>query len=132
MLSLSSVLKINAISSGLTGLLLVSFHQVVAGIFEVTITTPFLAAGIFLVVFALFVFALSMQIPIKSKAVMTIVALDTTWVAASLMVIVLFHSSISLVGNMVIAGVALWVALMAYLQVKGVRSGNSGAVNWSN
>lgn len=130
MLSLSNILKINAISSGVTGLMLVVFPQFVADVFEVTVASPFIMVGVFLVLFSLFVFMVSMKLPLKIKSVMTIVALDIAWVIGSAIALVLLYSSISFIGSMVIAGVALWVGLMAYLQNRGVRSVEEGNNNF--
>lgn len=130
MLSLSNILKINAISSGVTGLMLVVFPQFVADVFEVTVASPFIMVGVFLVLFSLFVFRVSMKLPLKIKSVMTIVALDIAWVIGSAIALVLLYSSISFIGSLVIAGVALWVGVMAYLQNRGVRSVEEGNNNF--
>jgi hypothetical protein len=116
MLSLSNILKVNAISSGATGIILSVFPSVVASIFDVTTTAPFIEVGIFLVLFALFVFIVSVGKPIKRNLVKTIITLDTLWVVASAVALLFLFSSVSMWGNLIIAGVALWVALMAVLQ----------------
>lgn len=121
MLSLSNILKINAISSGATGLLLALFPSTAAQIFATAYTAPFISVGIFLVLFALYVFKTSIANTINSKAVKTIVALDTSWVAGSVVALLFLGSTISLVGSALIAGVAVWVALMAYLQNKALK-----------
>ena len=130
MLSLSNILKINAISSGATGLLLSIFPSTAAHIFDTTSTTPFIAVGIFLVLFALFVFTASNAKPINNNSVKTIIALDTVWVVASAVAVLFLYSSISSIGSVLIVGVALWVALMAYLQNRGLkRTSNTNVHN---
>ncbi|GAA4449414.1 hypothetical protein GCM10023189_08770 [Nibrella saemangeumensis] len=123
MVSLSNILKVNAISSGATGLLLVSVPGVAASIFGVTTTAPFLEVGIFLLLFALFVFIVSLGKPIKTNLVKLIITLDTLWVVASAIALLFLFSVVSVWGNLIIAGVALWVALMAFLQKRALPSG---------
>ena len=116
MLSLSNILKVNAVSSGATGLLLALFPDIAGAIFDVNTTAPFTETGIFLIVFALFVFIVNIGKPIKLKSVKTIVLLDTLWVISSALVLLVVVPAISTWGSIIIAGVAIWVALMAYLQ----------------
>lgn len=126
MLSLSSILKINAISSGATGILLVIFPNSLAKVFEVGTTAPFIETGIFLILFALFVFGTSVKFPIQRKSVKIIIALDTLWVVGSVLAVLVLYASISLWGSFIIAGVALWVAMMAILQNRAFNNYVSG------
>lgn len=121
MLPLSTTMQINAISSGATGAVLIMFAKPVASIFGVTQTAPFICIGIFLVLFAALVFIVSKKQPINTQAVRFIVLLDVLWVITSLFAIIFLFSTITSIGNMVIAVVAVWVAGMAYLQSKGFK-----------
>jgi len=121
MLSLSNILKVNAITSGATGILLVLFPNVTALLFEVNTTVPFIEVGLFLVLFALFVFSTSVRKPIGRRNVKLIIALDTLWVVGSAIAILSLYTSISLWGTLIIAGVALWVAMMAILQNRALK-----------
>jgi len=121
MLTLRNVLLINAVSSGATGLLLVLFSDFFAGLFGVGSVSPFLETGIFLLAFAGFVFYGGRRSNINTSRIRLIIALDTLWVVASILLLVLQPVAITLIGNLFIAVVALWVAAMAALQFRGVK-----------
>ena len=121
MTTLRNVLLINAISSGLTGLILVIAPGFVADLFATSLTQPFLFVGMFLVVFAILVFGAALQNPLRGSMISLILVLDSSWVIASLAVIVLQLLNISALGYGFIAGVAAWVLLMVYFQFNGLR-----------
>jgi hypothetical protein len=121
MITLRNVLIINAISSGVTGLILMIMPGFVAGLFETSYTQPFIGVGLFLVAFAILVFRVGLQNPLRLAMVRLIIALDSAWVVTSLIVITLQSFEISTLGYVFIAAVAGWVMLMAYLQFNGVR-----------
>ncbi|MEO5980642.1 MAG: hypothetical protein ABIS36_11380 [Chryseolinea sp.] len=121
-ITLQNVLRVNAASSGATGLLLVIFSDTVKGLFDVSITWPFSEVGIFLIAFATIVFYVSRINPINQLGIRIILTLDSLWVASSIVLIMLHPFEISFVGNALIAAVALWVALMVYLQFIGSRN----------
>ncbi len=127
MFSLTNILKINAISSGLTGLGLVFFAQPVATLFQVLTTAPFLAVGVFLVFFASFVYWVAVQNPLAEDQVRTVIWLDSLWVVGSIIAIFLLLNSVSFIGHVIIGVVAVWVALMAILQQKGLKEKNARA-----
>ncbi len=122
MIPLTTTMQINAITSGATGVLLVALAKPVAGIFGVIQTAPFIFTGAFLVLFALLVFMISRGKPVNPGAVKFVILLDTLWVAASALALVLLFPVISGLGSLLIAGVALWVGAMAYLQRKGLQA----------
>jgi hypothetical protein len=119
--SLSNILKLNAISSGVTGLLLVAFPNTIARIMGVADTLPLILVGIFLLVFAVFVFAVGAARPIRPASVRVIIALDTSWVVASAVALVFLVSILTTIGSAIIAAVAVWVGGMVYLQTKGLQ-----------
>ena len=121
MTTLRNVLMINAISSGLTGLILVIAPGFVAGLFAASVTQPFVGVGIFLAAFAVLVIVAALQNPLRQGMVNVIILLDSVWVIVSLAVIVLQPLAISTLGYFFIAGVAAWVLLMIYLQFNGLR-----------
>jgi hypothetical protein len=121
MATLHNVMRINAASSGATGLLLLLFPAATGRLFEVEATWPFTAAGIFLLLFALFVFSEARHPVPRRNRVRWIIALDVLWVVESGALLVPGVLSLSVIGSLLIAGVALWVALMAYLQIRGLR-----------
>jgi hypothetical protein len=125
MLRLKNVLLINAISSGATGLALIVFASAIADIFGVTATTAITEVGIFLLVFALFVFREGQRITPNSNAVKVIITLDVTWVIPSTLIVILQLFKLTSLGYITIVAVALWVAVMAYLQRVGLKETTS-------
>lgn len=112
---------INALSSGATGAGLVLASSLVAEVFETERIIPFVGVGLFLLVFATVVYFVSRQIPINTNAVRFIIAADSLWVTASLIIVVFQVFTISTVGYLLISGVGMWVAAMAYFQFSGLR-----------
>lgn len=125
MIPLTTTMQINAITSGATGLLLATLSKPIAGIFGVTQTAPFVFIGVFLVVFATLVFIVSKGKPVNPGAVKFVVLADTAWVVSSAVALIFLFPLISGLGSLLIAGVALWVAAMAYLQKKGLQAVNA-------
>jgi hypothetical protein len=121
MITLKNVMLVNAVSSGATGAGLLLASNVVAGIFGANQTQPFVGVGIFLVAFAALVYLVSRQNPMNTNAVRLIIAGDTLWVVASLIIVLFQVFNISLLGYLLIGAVALWVAAMAYLQFNGLN-----------
>lgn len=127
MLTLRNVLKTNAVSSGITGVCLVALSEFVASLFEVTHTTPFIAVGLFLLVFASVVMYTALQTNIPTQWVRAIIGLDVSWVLGSMVAIVGLADAVSVLGIALIAGIAAWVAVMAVLQRTCLRAGNKTA-----
>ena len=121
MLTLRNVLLINAVSSGATGLLLVLFSDFFASLFGIESVSPFLETGIFLLAFAGFVFYEGRRSNTNTGRIRLIIALDTLWVVGSILLLMLQPAAITLIGNVFIAAVALWVAAMAVLQFRGLK-----------
>ena len=115
---LKNVLLINAISSGMTGLLIALNSKVVAGIFKVTNTAPIIGTGIFLVIFSLIVLLTAFKHLHDKAWTQFIIGIDITWVLVSIIATALLFSTISMVGSIIILAVAAWVGLMAFLQKK--------------
>jgi hypothetical protein len=121
MLNLKNVLLLNALSSGATGLLLVLFPGYVANLFGTGITVPFTAVGIFLLLFALLVFLQSSKTPLCKGWVKAIIALDVLWVVESFFIVFPKMFGFTTLGYILIGAVAFWVALMAFLQMRGLK-----------
>jgi hypothetical protein len=121
MISLKNVLLVNGVSSGVTGLQLIIFGNMAAGLFGVSQPQAFWGVGIFLVAFAAFVVAEGLQPHPREKQVRVIIALDSLWIVASLVIIVLQLFNLSAIGYAAITAVAAWVGLMAYLQSRGLK-----------
>jgi hypothetical protein len=121
LLNLRNVLFLNGISSGATGVLLAVFAGTFASWFGVATPTPFVEVGLFLVAFAALVIVVALRQPPVPGLVRLIIVLDVSWVLVSILVVVLQPFALSLVGNLLILGVAAWVAAMAGLQRRGLR-----------
>ena len=121
MKTLKNILLLNAVSSGITGIGLLVFSSTVAVLFGVPSVFPVSSVGIFLIVFAAFVFIEGRRTVPHANRVKIIVVLDTLWVAASLLIVVLQLFELTIMGYLAIAAVAVWVAAMAYLQHIGIK-----------
>lgn len=121
MTSLKNVLLINGVSSGATGLIFLVFGKFAATLFGASQPAPFWAVGVFLIAFAALVIAEGVQATPRPGRVMLITTLDTLWVVGSLIIVVLQLFDLSLMGYVLISGVALWVATMAVLQARGLK-----------
>lgn len=121
MIQLTTTMQINAITSGATGLGLVAAASPIAALFGVTETIPFIVTGIFLVVFAIYVFAVSKGKPINPGGVRFVIIMDVLWVIASVIAIFALFPLISGIGSLAIGAVAAWVGGMAYLQSAGLK-----------
>jgi hypothetical protein len=125
MKSLKNVMLINAFSSGATGVILILFPGIISGIFGISTKLPFVAVGIFLFLFAILVFAQAIRDPIHKGWLKLIIILDIAWVVESAILILAQLFDLSSIGYVLTGAVALWVALMATLQTKGLKQFSS-------
>ena len=121
MKTLKTVLQVNAISSGVTGIGLVIFSKIIASLFGVAQNGPFIAIGVFLVLFSAYVLSVGLSKQIDSVKVKAIIVADVAWVVASIIATVVLFNTISSIGIVAIEAVAVWVAMMAYLQNSGLK-----------
>jgi hypothetical protein len=121
MKSLKNVLLINAVSSGATGVGLIVFARTVADLFGTSQSQAFTGVGIFLVVFAAGVLYEGIQKSPRPLQVYTIITLDVLWVIGSFAIVLPQLFNLSVIGYIAITAVALWVAAMAYLQIREVK-----------
>jgi len=119
MIPLKNVLLVNGTSSGITGIGLIAFANVVSNLFQVTPSSIVTGVGIFLLAFASLVIYEGLRSEIRVTQVKLIIALDACWVLASFITVALIN--LSMIGYASIIAVALWVAVMAYLQTKGLK-----------
>lgn len=129
MTTLKNILRLNAVTSGATGLGLAFMPRLFAGLFEVEQSGPFVGVGIFLIVFAAAVWTVSRPERVNLKSVNAVIFADVTWVIGSIALIILDPFSVSLIGNILIAGVALWVLLMAYTQFRAAKAVRIASAN---
>ncbi|ELR71163.1 hypothetical protein C900_02967 [Fulvivirga imtechensis AK7] len=108
-------------SSGATGLLMVFFSTQLAEWFGVSESSGFAGVGIFLVAFAILVFAEARSHPHRKGRLRLIIVMDIMWVIGSIIILLFQPFSFTSIGNVLTAGVALWVAGMAYFQFAGLK-----------
>jgi len=121
MKSLKNTMFVNGITSGLTGIALILFSQFFSNLFQVTTAYPFVATGVFLALFAgLVIWIAGFGLDQKRK-IELVVALDSIWSIVSILFVIFFNHEVSMVGNVLIVSVALWVAAMAFLQNRGLK-----------
>ena len=112
------VLIINALFSGLSGILLIVLHKPVAHMFGVNSSSPFWIVGIVLLLFSFsIVYEIKRQ---NSLAILWIITQDLLWVIASVYLLIFNPFDISLLGNYTIAVVAIIVLIMAINQVSAL------------
>lgn len=121
MITLKNVLFINGISSGVTGVGLIVFSSFVASATGINNPIVWYAVGTFLAAFGVFVFTTAKRLQLNQNKVRLITALDVSWVIGSLIVIT-SPMEMTIIGRIAIIAVALWVALMAFLQYRGLRT----------
>ena len=116
-MNLKNILLLNATSSGFAGIVLALGAPLFKNLFGLPELLPFIFVGVFLSLFALFVLFVARAEKINFRLVQLIIALDVAWVLASIMVVVLTASLMTIWGTLITLGVAIWVALMAVLQI---------------
>jgi len=116
MKNLNLALRLNAVFSMFTGIILALFPQTVATLFGIEIIAPFWLIGIGLMLFSTTVYVVSRQLPIHLIYVFVIILLDIGWVIGSLAIIVFGLFGISTVGHFAIAGIGLIVLSFAVHQ----------------
>ncbi|WP_041257821.1 hypothetical protein [Fibrella aestuarina] len=121
MKSLQTVLFVNALSSGATGLLLAFAAPSLAPLFGTLSPAILREVGLFLLLFAGYVGYVGYQTPSQLRAVQLVIWLDRLWVIASGIVLLLPNTGLSGLGKLIILAVAIWVALMAYLQATNAK-----------
>ena len=114
--NLRNALKANAVFSLTSGLILILFSKNIAQLMTVSNTQvfPLIGGGLLLFVVSLVLNAYKKNI--SAFQVKAIIIQDWLWVVASLVLLIFNPFQISMIGNGMIAGVALVVATLAILQ----------------
>lgn len=116
---LSRTLKLNALFSLVSGVLLIALHQYWQQLFGISF--PFHATGAGILLFAWYVFKTARQTPIAIKAARYVIIMDLSWVLMSI-VVLLTSKSISVAGNWLIGLTAILVADFAMFQYLGIKN----------
>ncbi len=120
---LRGALAANAIFSALSGLAFAIAPELVADLYTSAPLAPSVvrAIGIGLLGFALVVALEARRRRPRGLDALLIVAADATWVLATLVLVAIFASAISVAGTMLALGVGAIVALFAVIQATGVH-----------
>ena len=117
--SLQKALKINALFSSISGIVMILFNQSIDELFGTSNNTVFWAIGI-----ALIYFALTITYEIKEqrkKAITWIIIQDYIWVLGSIILIIFNPFEITQMGNLIIGLIALIVLYMGINQMNELK-----------
>ncbi|WP_353779100.1 hypothetical protein [Winogradskyella sp. 3972H.M.0a.05] len=116
---LQKALTINAIFSGLSGVILVITSTYIAQLFKVENNTPFWIIGLALIFFSgTIVYEIKR---LKPSGVLSIIIQDIIWVIGSIVLLMFQPFEISKTGNAIIAIIAFIVLLMAIHQAVALK-----------
>lgn len=118
MKNLNKYLKINSAFSGLNGLVLLVLSDKISVLFSVHNDLFFSVIGINLIVFAIFVYYVSLKKNDKKIFVNLIITLDALWVVASSIIVKGQLFNISFEGYLIITCVAIIVGYLGVKQYK--------------
>ncbi len=115
---LQKSLLVNALFSGISGIVLVAINRPIANLFGISNTSVFWIIGVALVSFSLtIIYQMQRQ---NSIGVLAIILQDYLWVLGSMVLLVAQPFEILRTGNVIIAVIALVVFLMAINQAKAL------------
>ena len=117
---LNNTLRVNAFFSLLSGLDFILFDRELMGILSKKDLGSLASLGAMLIVFAIFVFAISMLKEVNKYLVGAIILMDVMWVLGSGIIIVTSASFLTMFGIMLISIIALIIAVFASLQILGM------------
>lgn len=122
MKQLKTYLTINSIFSAISGLAMLLFTNSLNDLFGFKHPYIFPIIGLNLLVFAGFVFFVSVKQLSNKGLVTTITILDLLWVAGSFVIVAFGLFDISRAGNIFTIIVAIWIAFLAYKQFINSKS----------
>ncbi|MEO9953783.1 hypothetical protein [Nonlabens sp.] len=114
MKALQKALKLNAIFSGTSGIVLILLHIQISKVFGTSNSTVFWIVGIALIYFALSIWYECIKV--RKMAILWIIIQDYLWVMGSLILVVFDPFEISFLGHLLVLSIALIVLYMAINQ----------------
>jgi type IV secretory pathway TrbD component len=114
-------LRMNAIFSGFSSILMFVAGRWLAGQFGLESPVTIYAIGGFLALFALQLANIVRTREIRSWEIKSIISGDLAWVAGSIVLIAFYYQSITAAGLMLVDIIAVAVLFFAILQIKGLR-----------
>jgi hypothetical protein len=116
---LQKALKINALFSSISGIIIILLNQTISTLFGTSNNTVFWIVGLILIYFSLTIwYEVKKQ---RKFAVNWIIIQDYIWVLASLILIIFNPFEITLTGNLIIGIIALIVLYMGINQMIGLK-----------
>jgi hypothetical protein len=120
--ALIRALRMNAVFSGVSALLLFAAASWLAPQLGLADATPVYIVAALLTVFAIQLSAIVRSRKIRFLEVAGIIGGDLAWVVASIVLVALYYESITTTGLMLIDVVAIAVLTFAVLQIRGLRA----------
>lgn len=118
MKELKKYLTINIIFSAFSSLTMLLFSSNLNKLFNSNNVYVFPIIGSNLLIFAVFVWYVSIRPLINKNWVVTITALDALWVLGSFAIVSFGLFDLSNDGYIIVSSVAVWIAFLAYKQFK--------------
>lgn len=118
MKELKKYLTINSVFSAISGLTMLLFSTNLNNLFNIDNVYVFPIIGSNLLIFSGFVWFVSSRQLTTKILVTTITVLDALWVLGSLVIVSLGLFNLSQDGNILISILAVWIAFLAYKQLK--------------
>jgi len=115
-------LRLNAIFSGTSALLLLVAAPWVAAQLGLASVTPVYVTGALLAVFALQLGNVVRTQRIRAAEIAAFVGGDLAWVVATVVLVALFYSSLTTTGLLLVDFVAIAVLFFAIQQIRGLRA----------
>lgn len=118
MIELKKYLNINGSFSALSGISMILCTCQLNDLFGFDHPYIFPIIGINLLIFAGFVFVTSLKFISNKKLVQAITVMDVLWVLGSLAILIFDLFSLTIIGRLLIGLVAVWIAFLAFKQIK--------------
>ena len=115
-------LRSNAVFSGLSALLMLVTAEWLAAQLSLRSAVPVYVTAALLILFALQLANIVRTREIKRWEIKAIISGDLAWVVGSIVLVALFHQSITAAGLMLIDIVAIAVLFFAIQQIRGLRA----------
>lgn len=115
---LKKYLTINSIFSGISGITMLVFPKGLNSLFSIQNEYVFPVIGINLIVFSVFVWIVSRKYLTNKILVNLISGLDAVWVLGSLIIITSGFFDFSVIGNIIILIVAIWIGFLGFQQFR--------------
>jgi len=118
MKELKTYLRVNSTFSAISGLTMLVLFESLNRLFNISNTYVFPIIGGCLILFAAFVWFVTTRKLASKPLIKVITILDLLWVIGSFMIVLFGLFNLSKTGNTVIVIVAIWIAFLAYKQMR--------------